>query len=170
VSDDRASADGASEADGGRLGLDSLAEEVLPVLIARLRSSRLGELEVGGPGWRVRLRQAPALHARPSDHLSSGTTSEPDGPPDGGVARSPAVGYFQPADALHIGAIVQAGDTLGGVDVLGVVQDVNAPVDGIVSRILAESGQAVEYGQPLADIDSLAELTGEPEADAGGPR
>ncbi len=73
----------------------------------------------------------------------------------GSVVTSTAVGYFIPAPELVVGASVQAGDLLGSIDVLGIAQEVAAPADGIVSRVLAEDGQAVEYGQALAEIDSL---------------
>ena len=136
-------------------GLESLAEEVLPALIARLRASRLGELEVRTEGWRVRLRRDPTA-ARGRDRSSA--ASVPDGPGldvEAGAARSPAVGYFTPAADLVVGQAVGAGDSLGSVDVLGIVQDVTAPVDGIISAVLAERGQAVEYGQTLAQVDPL---------------
>lgn len=134
--------------------LDALTDEVLPALIARLRASRLGELEVAGDGWRVRLRRDTSRRRSSAD--SAGTAGDgAAAESNGGVARSPAVGYFKPAASLAVGASVQAGDPLGSVDVLGIVREVTAPTDGIVSRVLAEGGQAVEYGQALADIDSL---------------
>ena len=74
-----------------------------------------------------------------------------------GAAASPAVGYFTPATALAVGQAVAAGDTLGSVDVLGIAQDVTAPMGGIVSAVLAEVGQAVEYGQVLVEIDPLVD-------------
>lgn len=147
-----------SSEDGTESGaaLDALTEEVLPALIARLRSSRLGELEVASDGWRVRLRRDTSAASRRSGKASSGPGDDAStAPPPGGVARSPGVGYFKPASDLVIGRSVQAGDSLGSVDVLGIVQDVTAPTDGIISRVLAEAGQAVEYGQVLAEVDQL---------------
>jgi pyruvate/2-oxoglutarate dehydrogenase complex dihydrolipoamide acyltransferase (E2) component len=55
---------------------------------------------------------------------------------------------------VAVGRIVRSGDTLGYVDVLGVRQDVVAPVDGVLMRLLAEPGQAVEYGQGLAFVEA----------------
>lgn len=69
------------------------------------------------------------------------------------VATSPAVGYFSPLDGLSSGHPVRSGDLLGHVDVLGVRQEVVAPMDGIVVRVLAEAGQAVEYGEELVRVD-----------------
>ena len=69
------------------------------------------------------------------------------------VATSPAVGIFQPRKDLSAGARVRAGDRLGAVDMLGVAQEVVAPVDGILGASLVEPGEAVEYGQELLVIE-----------------
>ena len=70
------------------------------------------------------------------------------------VATSPAVGIFQPrAGGPQPGTRVRAGDRLGAVDVLGVAQEVVAPVDGVVGASLVEPGDAVEYGQELIVIE-----------------
>ena len=134
-------------------GLEVVTEEVLPALIARLRASRLGELEVRSGGWRVRLHRDPSAPTRSASGISGA-----DGSLDetaSSVARSPAVGYFSPAPDLVVGSSVQAADVLGTIDVLGITQEVTAPESGIVAHVLVEEGQAVEYGQALADIDRL---------------
>jgi acetyl-CoA carboxylase biotin carboxyl carrier protein len=69
------------------------------------------------------------------------------------IATSPAVGVYQPRPDARPGTRVQAGDRLGVVDMLGVPQEVVAPIDGIVGISLVEPGQAVEYGQELVVID-----------------
>ncbi len=65
------------------------------------------------------------------------------------VATSPAVGYYAPRPDLRPGMKVRAGDRLGVVDVLGIPQEIAAPIDGVVGASLVEPGQAVEYGQEL---------------------
>jgi biotin carboxyl carrier protein len=69
------------------------------------------------------------------------------------VATSPAVGIYQPRAEIPAGTRVRAGDRLGAVDMLGVAQEVVAPVDGIVGASLVEPGDAVEYGQELLVIE-----------------
>ncbi len=69
------------------------------------------------------------------------------------VATSPAVGIFQVATDHRAGTRVRAGDRIGVVDMLGVAQEVVAPMDGVVGASLAESGDAVEYGQELVVIE-----------------
>jgi biotin carboxyl carrier protein len=152
-----------------------LADELLPLLIARLGASGLGELEVRQDGWRVRLRRSlngEAAGAHPSAGATTGHRSAPrqadrrgDAPHAEGQSEqarrergrvaitSPAVGYYQPRDGLAAGMSVRGGDLLGHVDVLGVRQQVVAPQDGILAALSAEAGEAVEYGQTLARLE-----------------
>jgi biotin carboxyl carrier protein len=80
--------------------------------------------------------------------------------PHRAVATSPAVGVFQPRADLRPGARVRSGDRLGAVDMLGVAQDVVAPADGVVTGILAEAGDAVEYGQDLVAVELMTRVAG----------
>jgi len=81
-------------------------------------------------------------------------------------------GQWQPASGragITVRALlpaVRAGDRLGTVDVLGVREDVVAPVDGVVGLSLTEAGEAVEYGQDLVRIEQPDRA---PEAEAGRP-
>ena len=164
-------------------GIDRLAAELLPSLIAKLGATGLGELEVREGAWRVRLRRpadgAPATgaargraerggdrhgdrHARgghhpPASPAGTGTRDARDG--SRRAATAPAVGVYRPRTDLAAGDRVRAGDRLGAVDMLGVAQEVVAPIDGIVGASLAESGDAVEYGQELLVIEALTAPT-----------
>ena len=70
-----------------------------------------------------------------------------------GVA-SPAVGFFVYADGLGPGLEVAKGDELGHVEMLGVRHDVRAPRGGTVRHLVAESGEAVEYGQVVLELEA----------------
>jgi acetyl-CoA carboxylase biotin carboxyl carrier protein len=83
------------------------------------------------------------------------------------VATSPAVGVYQPRPDARPGTQVRAGDRLGAVDMLGIPQEVVAPIDGIVGSSLVEPGQAVEYGQELVVIEPPDERG--PAGGSGGP-
>ena len=107
-----------------------------------------------GPG-----RDGRDSHDRPSDRprdRESRDGRDVEGAPrDDGriVARSPAVGIFQPLSEARAGTKVRAGDRLGSVDMLGILQEVVAPSDGVVGATLVETGDAVEYGQDLILIE-----------------
>jgi acetyl-CoA carboxylase biotin carboxyl carrier protein len=160
--------DGADEA----MPIETVLADVIPALSARLRASGLAELEVRTADWRVRVRREvqpavivpPAAPALPGVHIrsASANVTRADQP---GVARSPAVGYFLPSPASEAGRSVRSGDLLGHVEMLGIQHDVAAPVDGVVLRSLATSGEAVEYGQPLVLVEAGSAADSGPVAD-----
>jgi len=82
------------------------------------------------------------------------------------VATSPAVGVFQPRREMTAGTRVRAGDRIGIVDVLGVPQEVVAPVDGVIGASYVQAGEAVEYGQELVRIELAGPRPIEPPAEA----
>jgi acetyl-CoA carboxylase biotin carboxyl carrier protein len=111
----------------------------------RLRAQEPHDGSANGAGPRAR------DESRPSRGDSTGT-----GDRFRAVATSPAVGRFRPARDVPAGTRVRAGDRLATVDVLGVPQDVAAPADGVVMATLVEPDDAVEYGQPLIEIERMS--------------
>ena len=69
---------------------------------------------------------------------------------------SPAVGTFAYATGLGPGLVVKRGEALGWVEMLGVRHDVRAPRGGTVRNLVTESGEAVEYGQLLIELEAGA--------------
>jgi biotin carboxyl carrier protein len=68
------------------------------------------------------------------------------------LATSPTVGVFRPGTA--IGARVRAGDRIAIVDLLGIPQDVLAPIDGTLVDVFVQAGEAVEYGEEIAAVEA----------------
>ena len=52
------------------------------------------------------------------------------------------------------GLPVDKGDELGHVEMLGVRHDVRAPRRGTVRNLVTETGEAVEYGQLLIEMEA----------------
>lgn len=77
---------------------------------------------------------------------------------DGHVIESPSVGVFwrapQPGAApfVEVGTKVQAGDTIGIVEVMKLMNNISADVSGEVVAIHVENAGAVEFGTPLVTI------------------
>jgi acetyl-CoA carboxylase biotin carboxyl carrier protein len=75
--------------------------------------------------------------------------------PEGHVIRSPMVGTFYRASApgakpfVEVGQAVKAGETLCIIEAMKLLNEIEADQDGTVKAILVESGQPVEYGEPL---------------------
>ncbi|KAF2989401.1 acetyl-CoA carboxylase biotin carboxyl carrier protein [Methylocystis sp. MJC1] len=76
-----------------------------------------------------------------------------------GAVKSPMVGtaYLRPnPDAkpfVEIGARVSAGDKLLLIEAMKTFNDIVAPKSGVVTAIIVEDGQPVEYGEPLLVIE-----------------
>lgn len=74
------------------------------------------------------------------------------------VFTSPMVGtyYSSPkpdADSfVQIGATIREGDTLCIIEAMKIFNQIESDVDGQIVRILVETGQPVEYGEPLFEI------------------
>lgn len=144
------------------------AAELVPQLTERLRRHNLGEIEVASGDLRLRVSAAPTppteggTSATPTAAAASGAPSDNGDLPKAahsasgiGVA-SPAVGFFVYADGLGPGLEVGKGDALGHVEMLGVRHDVRAPRGGTVRHLVAESGEAVEYGQVVLELEAPA--------------
>ncbi len=150
--------------------VEGAARDLLPALTERLARYGLGEIEIAHGDLRMRVAAAgggqpvqPAPVARataPADAQPLGPGLDPAGPSAAVPARhpvtAPAVGHFVYAEGLGPGMAIQKGDPIGWVEMLGVRHDVRAPRGGTVGHLIAESGEAVEYGQPLVDLEDGA--------------
>jgi acetyl-CoA carboxylase biotin carboxyl carrier protein len=79
---------------------------------------------------------------------------------DGGhTVRSPMVGTFYRAATpggkplIEIGSVIKAGEPLCIIEAMKIMNEIEADVGGSITKVLAENGQAVEFGQPLFVID-----------------
>jgi len=163
-----------SEAEDPLKQIERAAAELVPQLTERLSQHGLGEIEVRQGDLRVRVvraigAQQPTTPAHPaaghaaqaservgviaSSPSPHGATPAPGVTPAHGVT-SPAVGFFVFADGLGPGLSVDKGDELGHVEMLGVRHDVRAPRRGTVRNLVTETGEAVEYGQLLIEMEA----------------
>ena len=75
--------------------------------------------------------------------------------PTGHVVKSPMVGTFyrssSPGSAafVEVGANIKEGDTLCIIEAMKLLNEIDSDVSGVVTKILVENGQPVEFGQPL---------------------
>ncbi|HEX7196962.1 MAG TPA: biotin/lipoyl-containing protein [Candidatus Limnocylindria bacterium] len=134
------------------------ANDLVPQLTERLARHDLGEIEVASGELRVRVaRAAGSPHALASvDEAGSAAApaAAPAASPSSVGVASPAVGFFVYAGGLGPGLAVEKGDALGQVEMLGIRHDVRAPRRGTVRHLVAESGEAVEYGQVVLELEA----------------
>lgn len=97
-------------------------------------------------------------------------TDDAPPPAESWTMTAPCVGIFRAgshadtAPRIEVGATVEAGEVLGYVEAMGVLNDVEASCAGLVGEIVVEDGQPVEYGQPLFVL--RAEDQAEPDSPA----
>ena len=138
-----------------------VATELLPQLTERLARHGLGEIEVADGELRLRVATQPVGTApvagtdvgQPAARAGAAASPQPAAEPATLGVTSPAVGFFVYADGLGPGLAVRKGDQVGQVEMLGVRHDVRVPRGGTVRNLVAESGEAVEYGQVVVELE-----------------
>jgi acetyl-CoA carboxylase biotin carboxyl carrier protein len=143
--------------------------ELVRQLAQMLDETQLTEIEVEDGGRRIRIARkaaaaAPAVHYAPAPVAApvaaAAAPVEAAAPaPSANAVKSPMVGtaYLSPepgaASFISIGKPVAAGDTLLIVEAMKVMNPILAPSAGMVRAILVESGQPVEFDQPLVVVE-----------------
>jgi acetyl-CoA carboxylase biotin carboxyl carrier protein len=75
--------------------------------------------------------------------------------PTGHTVKSPMVGTFYRSSApgspafVEVGSTIKEGDTLCIIEAMKLLNEIDSDVSGVVTKILVENGQPVEFGQPL---------------------
>ena len=147
-------------------------------LIDLMEESNLAEIEIKEGEESVRLARVPkgslmaapapiiqhvAAPAAPAMPMSSpvqaatGGSPKPASPdlPAGHVVRAPMVGTFYTSPApdkpafVSVGQAVKAGDTKSIIEAMKMFNPIEADVSGTVLAIQCDSGQPVEFDQPL---------------------
>jgi len=149
----------------------------LKTLIDLVSESNVSELEITEAEGKVRIVKgggaapqyvyaaapsvAPAIAVAPTATTTaaeSAAVAEPVAD-TGHITKSPMVGTFYRAASpgaksfVEVGDAVKDGQTLCIIEAMKILNEVEADKTGTVRKILAENGQAVEYGQPLFIID-----------------
>jgi acetyl-CoA carboxylase biotin carboxyl carrier protein len=79
--------------------------------------------------------------------------------PTGHILRSPMVGTFYRSSTpgatsfVELGSRVNVGDTLCIIEAMKILNQIEADKSGVISKILVENAQPVEYNQPLFVIE-----------------
>ena len=110
-------------------------------------------LEVRGPATAP--AAAPMPMSSPTESATGGSARTGADLPPGHVVRAPMVGTYYAAPApdkpvfVSVGQAVKAGETLGIIEAMKMFNPIEADVAGTVVAILCESGQPIEFDQPL---------------------
>ncbi|GAB3043380.1 acetyl-CoA carboxylase biotin carboxyl carrier protein [Acinetobacter apis] len=75
--------------------------------------------------------------------------------PRGALETAPMVGVFYAASSpgesplAQVGQTVSAGDTLGIIEAMKIMNPIEATQSGVIEEILVKNGEVIEFGQPL---------------------
>ena len=75
--------------------------------------------------------------------------------PTGHIVKSPMVGTFYRSSSpgspafVEVGSTIREGETVCIIEAMKLLNEIDAEVSGVVTKILVENGQPVEFGQPL---------------------
>ncbi|MCM2341966.1 acetyl-CoA carboxylase biotin carboxyl carrier protein [Rhodoferax sp.] len=147
----------------------------LKTLIDLVSESNVSELEITEAEGKIRIvkgggaaTQNFASHNPSATHAPGAVpVAAPEAAPvvvavpaeTGHTVKSPMVGTFYRSASpgaksfVEVGDNVKEGETLCIIEAMKILNEIESDKSGTVRRILADNGQAVEYGQPLFIID-----------------
>jgi acetyl-CoA carboxylase biotin carboxyl carrier protein len=146
----------------------------LKTLIDLVAESDIAELEVTEGESKVRIVKSSAIPQNQmvmmqpqgmQQHYAGGAAPAPAAPvaapvavpaePTGHIVKSPMVGTFYRSSApgspayVEVGSNIKEGETLCIIEAMKLLNEIDSDVSGVVTKILVENGQPVEFGQPL---------------------
>jgi acetyl-CoA carboxylase biotin carboxyl carrier protein len=145
----------------------------LKKLIDLVEESGIAELEITEGEEKVKIVKSGGLSPHPSGPPvppatpanmtavpASSTSSAPAEPaagpiPEGHAVKSPMVGTFYRTPSpdskpfVEIGQSVKEGQIICIIEAMKLMNEIECDKTGVVSAVLVENGQPVEYGQPL---------------------
>jgi len=142
-------------------------------LIEMLEESKVSEIEIHEGEESVRISrhssipeniqtvvQVPATDVRTGDTVRAGGAEE-SREIEGHIVRAPMVGIFYGSPTpdkpsfTELGKEVKTGDVLCIIEAMKIMNQIEADTNGVISKIMVENGDPVEYGQPLFVIRQL---------------
>ncbi|MDO9424851.1 MAG: acetyl-CoA carboxylase biotin carboxyl carrier protein [Methylobacter sp.] len=138
-------------------------------LIEIIEESGIAELEIKEGEEVIRISRysaapaavayAPAPVAAAPVAIAAPATAASEEKITGHVVKSPMVGTFYRSASpgtkifVEVGQSVQVGDTLCIIEAMKILNQIESDKDGILTKVLVENAEPVEYGQPLFIIE-----------------
>lgn len=138
----------------------------LKTLIDLVSESDISELEITEAEGKVRIvkggaqsvvytQAAPAAAPAAVATAAPAAVAEVAAAPTGHQVKSPMVGTFYGASSpgaapfVAVGDAVKKGQTVCIIEAMKLLNEIEADADGVITQILAQNGDPVEFGQPL---------------------
>ena len=148
--------------------LKDIALELMDALAAK----KLGEVEIELDNAKIKIKAAEpapviaaasvaaaAPAAAPAAESADAAPAAEEQLPAGTQVKSPLVGTFYSSPSpdeppfVLVGQQVKEGDTLCIIEAMKIMNEIKAPCDGKIIRIMAQPGDMVEYNQVLCVIE-----------------
>ena len=119
-----------------------------------VKISRFGNMPLMTPA----VSHQPAAIVTPSQVESTTTAADKGSEVSGNLISSPIVGTYYSAPSpsakpfVTVGQHVNQGDTVGIIEAMKIMNQIEADHSGTVVKILVKDGEAVEFGQALIVI------------------
>ncbi|WP_201574631.1 MULTISPECIES: acetyl-CoA carboxylase biotin carboxyl carrier protein [Psychrobacter] len=134
--------------------------EKIRTLIALMEENELVNLEVSSDDEHISLTRhydapAPTMMAAPAAAAPIAATPAKAAGKAGSVETAPMVGVFYSAASpndppyVKVGQKVQAGDTLGIIEAMKIMNPLEATQSGVIDEILVDNSEVVQFGQPV---------------------
>jgi acetyl-CoA carboxylase biotin carboxyl carrier protein len=148
-----ASGNGTSE------GLPAGLSGEVRALIEMMSRGGIAELSLQTSAVKLRLRTKEGMASSggmTTQIVATSTETAPtDDEPEGVIIPAPMLGTFYRAPGpgeptfVDVGDEIAIGQTIGIIEAMKIMNEIAAEVSGTIVEFLVESGQPVEYGQPL---------------------
>jgi len=148
----------------------------LKTLIDLVSESNVSELEITEADGKVRIVKsqplaapvvtmaqpvmaAPAQAAAAPVAAATAAAAAVTAEPTGHIVKSPMVGTFYRSSSpgakpfAEVGDEVKEGQAICIIEAMKIMNEIEADKGGRITRIYCENGQAIEYGQPLFEIE-----------------
>lgn len=129
-------------------------------LIKVLEGSRTEELSVRRGDVSVRIRKGgghgPSVGTakKRTQQKVGSNPAQPEQVPAEHLILAPMVGIFHTVDGIaKIGSRITAGQVVGVIESMKLLNDVVASASGVVVETMVEDGTPVEFGQPLCRVE-----------------
>ncbi|RJQ32942.1 MAG: acetyl-CoA carboxylase biotin carboxyl carrier protein [Peptococcaceae bacterium] len=159
---------GGSMTDNHGKEINKLSLQDVKELLKMINETEIAELSLESAGVKIAIRKSNAARVSEPSCLSGPVLPVEDQPAvaplqaiGGGAEKdlipvvAPLVGTFYQAPApdappfIKVGEQVKAGQTLCIIEAMKLMNEISAPNDGEIVKVLVENGQPVEYGQVL---------------------
>ena len=122
------------------------------VRLSRIPKGTVTTMPAAAPVHQVRVEPQPAAT---SATPATASESNDKALPEGHIVTAPMVGTFYSSSNpeappfVKVGQKVKAGDTLGIIEAMKMFNQIESDVSGTVVAVLVESGQPVEFDEPM---------------------